>query len=108
MKEREFQSLVVDMAHLFKWRLAHFRPAMTQAGNWITAMQGDKGFPDLVLVRGTTVLFVELKSEKGRISPEQRQWLDDLELVAAATNHVEVHVWRPGHWHNGHIERQLR
>ena len=50
------------------------------------------GFPDLVLVRGDRIIFAELKREKGGVlSPAQRVWLDAL----AATNLVEVHVWRP-------------
>lgn len=72
------------------------------------------GFPDLVLVRDRELLFVELKTDKGRVRPEQQVWLDALEQVAAAVREavdlasdnpssaesdgapfVETHVWRP-------------
>jgi VRR-NUC domain len=57
------------------WRCAHFRPGRTDHG-WRTAVQGDgKGFPDWVLVhdRGG-VVFVELKTVKGKLTPTQEAW----------------------------------
>ena len=65
-------------------------------------MQGDgAGFPDLVLVRKGRLLFVELKSEIGKVSPQQRKWLDDLDKAA------ETYVWRPEDWTSGEIDRRL-
>ncbi len=43
------------------------------------------GFPDLVCVKDGHLLFIELKSQKGRISPWQRVWLDCLADVPSAT-----------------------
>jgi hypothetical protein len=60
------------------------------------------GFPDLVLVRPPCLYFVELKSERGKLSPDQELWLDTL---AGATNSPEVYVWRPSSW--GEIETTL-
>ncbi len=48
------------------------------------------GFPDLVLVRPPHVLFVELKTEKGRVSDQQEQLIEMLKAC-----NQEVHVWRP-------------
>jgi hypothetical protein len=48
------------------------------------------GFPDLVIVTGTSVLFRELKSETGRVSAAQQNWLDALAGVGA-----DADVWRP-------------
>ena len=88
--EAEFQTLVIDYAHLMKWRVAHFRPAQTGKG-WRTAMQGDPGFFDLVLARpGHVTLFVELKSEKGQMTPAQWAWVD-------AVN-GDAEIWRPSDW----------
>ena len=88
--EAEFQKAIIELAHLYGWAVAHFRSAMTQRGNWVTPLQGDaKGFPDLVLVRDG-VIFAELKSEKGKLTPEQQEWID---LLKAAGQ--EVYVWRP-------------
>jgi hypothetical protein len=65
MAEAELLDNVIELAHLFGWRVAHFRPAMTKHG-WRTPVSADgKGFVDLVLVRDRTI-FVELKSTKGR------------------------------------------
>ena len=103
MKEAELQAAVIDMAHLFGWIVAHFRPALTQSGRWVTPVQADgKGFPDLVLVRDE-ILYVELKSERGRLSLEQRMWI---EAIRAAGG--EAHLWRPTDWLNGTVEAALR
>lgn len=103
MNEKELQEAVIDLAHLLKWRVAHFRPAMNAKGEWRTAVAGDgKGFPDLVLVRDR-VLFVELKSDTGRLTVEQQDW-------AFALSHagVEWTLWSPTHWASGTIEHTLR
>ena len=52
-------------------------------------MQGDPGFPDLVLARDGEVLFVELKSSKGKPTTEQVIWLNELGGGC---------VWRPDDW----------
>jgi len=92
VKEEDFLSQIIDLAHIYHWRIAHFRPAWTQKG-WRTAVSGDgKGFPDCVLVKPPRIIFAELKSEKGIVTPAQREWLDTLALLPR----VEVYVWRPG------------
>lgn len=90
ISEDAFQSQVIDLARALGWKTAHFRPALTKSGNWITAVAGDgKGFPDLVLVRDR-VIFAELKRDTEKPSSAQRDWLDALERAG-----VEVYVWRP-------------
>ena len=72
--ERHFQTRVVDLARSLGWRVVHFRPARTATG-WVTAIQGDKGFPDTVLARQGTVWFWELKRERGgRTDADQEAW----------------------------------
>ena len=51
------------------------------------------GYPDLTLVRGKRLVFAEMKSEKGRISLDQRRWLGWLDDAG-----VEVYLWRPSDW----------
>jgi hypothetical protein len=54
------------------------------------------GFPDLVLVRPPRLIFAELKTAKGRVSPAQGEWLEDLGHVASKVGpRIEVAVWRP-------------
>ena len=50
------------------------------------------GFPDRVLVRDR-IVYVETKSEKGKPSPSQIEWLDGLTKAGA-----EVYLWRPSDW----------
>lgn len=69
MTEAELQDTVITAAEFHGWQVFHDRDSRTNR----------PGFPDLVLVRPPTVLFVELKSEKGRVRPEQQTWLDALE-----------------------------
>jgi hypothetical protein len=56
-------------------------------------MQGDVGFPDLVLARGGRVVFMELKSQRGVVSAAQRRWIDALQ----GSGH-EAFVVRPSDW----------
>lgn len=91
--EAEFERTVLELARVFEWKCAHFRAARTANGSWRTPVAGDgRGWPDWVFVRERTV-FAELKSAKGRLSPEQIQWL---EWLKAADQ--EAYCWRPGDW----------
>ena len=81
--ERDFARQVIDLAHLYQWRVHR---------NW-TELHSPKGWPDLVLCRPPRLLFVELKSEKGRTTPEQESWLADLQACGQYTC-----VWRPSDW----------
>ena len=97
MTEAEFQKQVIDAAHLFGWRVAHFRPARTAHG-WRTPVAADgAGFPDLVLVRNHQLIFAELKTDTGKLSDAQRGWLEALPRSV---------VWRPRYWDD--IERALK
>lgn len=85
--ERDVQATIIDLAHAYGWRVAHFRPARTDKG-WRTPVSADgKGFPDLVLVRDR-VIFVELKREGEHPRPDQVEWLNGLSRAGA-----EVYVW---------------
>lgn len=93
--EAEFLGAILECAKVFGWRVCHFRPAWTAKG-YRTPVQGDAGFPDLVLCRGADkrLAFIEVKSDKGKLLPKQKEWLDDLK----ATGRCEVYCWRPTHW----------
>ena len=91
MKEKDFMAQVIDVAHANHWLCAHFRPAMMANGHWVTAVQADgKGYPDLTLVKPPRVLFVEVKGDDGRMSPEQVVWIGNLKSCPG----VETYVWR--------------
>lgn len=87
--EKDWQRDVIRLAQTLGWRVAHFRAVKTPTG-WRTPVQADgAGFPDLCLVRDR-VVFAELKNERGKVRPEQAEWLAALEASG-----VEAYVWRP-------------
>ena len=90
INEKALQNAVIELAHLFGWLVHHTRPAQMPSGRWATPIQGDAGFPDLVLVRGHDTIFVELKSAIGRTSDKQDAWIAALREAGQ-----EVHIWRP-------------
>jgi len=88
--ESDFQAQVIQLARHHGFLVYHHIPAMNRRGKWGSHVQGDKGFPDLVLTNGKRTYFFELKSEKGRASPEQQAWIDA--LVASGQ---EARILRP-------------
>jgi len=95
--EAEFQDKIVKLARLCGWKVAHFRPAMTSRGQWITPVSADgKGFPDLVMVKPPHILFVECKSATGKLTLEQKDWANILHDVMIHPNQrVFQRIWRP-------------
>jgi len=80
-EEDDLINRLIEVGHLNGWVCAHFRPAMMKDGSWRTAVSGDgKGFPDLVFARENDpshfndVLFVETKSETGKLTMDQTMW----------------------------------
>jgi hypothetical protein len=90
--EAELQTLVVDLAHTYGWRVMHVRPSRVGEERWATATS-IPGWPDLTLLGHGRALFVELKSEKGRLRPEQ---LEVIALLRAAG--LDARVWKPSSW----------
>ncbi|MDP9439871.1 MAG: VRR-NUC domain-containing protein [Actinomycetota bacterium] len=90
--EKEFQAQVLDLARRSGWCCYHTHDSRRSA----------PGFPDLVLVRAPVVVFAELKTETGKVRPEQRDWLAALKRCEG----VEARLWRPRDWPE--IEEVLR
>ena len=93
MKEKELQTNIIRLATFRGWHHYHTYDSRKSAFGW----------PDLVLCRPPHLLFIELKSEKGVLSPYQVNWLN----LLGKCNQVAM-VWRPKHWHDGTIERILK
>ena len=89
--EAAFQSAVVDLAKAQGWRVYHTHDSRRSA----------KGFPDLVLVRGKMLLFLELKTNTGQATPEQADWIQALKRV----HHTRTGIARPRDWES--LERML-
>lgn len=95
MTENEFQAQIIDLAHCYGWRCAHFRsvPVRRKDGSYYyqTPVQADgAGFPDLVLCKGKRLIFAELKSPRGVLSDAQRDW-----MAALMETGAEWYVWKP-------------
>ena len=88
--ERDFQRQVTDLALLFGWSWVHFRPAQTAKG-WRTPVEGPlgKGWPDLLLARGSRLIFVELKRDRMRPTEDQEY------VLAVLGEATEAYVWHP-------------
>lgn len=95
MTERELLIVVVECAAWLGWRCFH---------PW-TAIRSAAGYPDLTLchVGQRRIIFAELKAPRGRLTPDQDAWLQDLREAGA-----EVYVWTPSSWLDGTIETILR
>jgi len=81
--ERDLREWVRDLCKLFGWKFLF---------TW-TSIHSPKGMLDLFLINAEQkrVIFAELKTEKGKLTPEQQETFDDLKACGQ-----EVYVWRPG------------
>lgn len=92
MSEKQFQRLVLDLACLEGWHTYHT----------YDSRKSNPGFPDLCLLRRQRCLMVELKSERGKLSTAQEEWLAHWRQVPG----IEVFCWKPSDWDA--IEATLR
>lgn len=90
--EAAFLRDVLALATLRGWRVSHQRPGRTAKG-WRTAIQGHAGFPDLLLVRNGVLLVAELKTDRGRVSVAQAEWLNAFHAAG-----IPGGIWRPRDW----------
>jgi hypothetical protein len=81
ISEKHWQNDVIEIAQLFGWRCYHT----------YDSRRSHPGFPDLILVRPPVLIAAELKTERGRVTPIQQAWLDDLDDCTE----IRTHVWRP-------------
>ena len=80
ISEAQLQSTVVEILEWQGWLTYHTHDSR----------RSDPGFPDLVAVKGNRLMFLEFKSQKGKISDEQIEWLSRLSQA-----HGEVYLVRP-------------
>lgn len=112
MTEAQLLASVIERAEWTGWRVMHPRPARerdrrTGKDRYVTPVQGTwaRGYPDLTMLHPAAgrIMVVELKSADGRLSPEQRDWLDWFRACG-----VDARVWRPDDWLSGVIAEALR
>lgn len=80
--EKYLRQQVIDAAHIFGWK-SYF--------TW-NSVHSPRGMPDLILCKPPRVIFAELKTEKGQVSPSQKEWID---LLAECGGNVECYLLRP-------------
>ena len=88
--EKQFQWQVMQLANLLGWRVYHTHDSRRSVA----------GFPDLILLRASRMLVVELKVGKNKSTAEQTAWLREFSKTGAF-----VAVWTPEHW--GEIQVML-
>ena len=94
MDEQTFQRMVVEVARINGWKVAHFPASLSVRGRHMTATAYDAaGYPDLTLVSSSGVMWRELKTDKGIIGPKQIEWLRILHESGC-----DAGVWRPKDW----------
>jgi hypothetical protein len=91
MTEAELQRLVI-----MSCRRLGLHPYHT-----FDSRRSEPGWPDLVIT-GTAMLFRELKSRDGVLTPAQRRWGSRIERAGG-----DWAVWRPVDWQNLTILNQL-
>jgi hypothetical protein len=95
LSEKQWQGFVVDYARVMGWKAYHHsdsRKAVKRGGELIMVGDADaKGLLDWMMVRPPRVLFVELKREDGKMTPEQTECFAKLSRCPG----VEVYLWKP-------------
>lgn len=83
MNEEQFRRHVRQLAQMRGWTLAYHTH---------NSRRSDAGWPDEVYGHPTAgrTIFIELKTDTGRIRPEQKLWLHHLSECG-----FEVALWRP-------------
>ena len=91
MSEQVWQQQFVQLAGYLGWKHLHVRRSLGRGRKWVTATNID-GWPDLHLWHEGTqrTIYVELKSEAGRLRPQQIEVLGSLTRAGQ-----EVYVLKP-------------
>lgn len=93
------------LAHLLGYHGMYATPLRTARG-WRTPTRGDwgAGWPDLTLIspRRGRLVFAELKTESGKLAPEQEAVIMGMKRAG-----LEAWLWRPSDLDNGTILRIL-
>ncbi len=100
---QQAERLVLDYARWKGWKVLQVRRVFdANAKRWLTPFGADgKGFPDFQFVRDRAV-YAEVKTGKGKLTKEQRQWRDTLRAAGC-----EWYLLRPlENWEE--VERVLQ
>ena len=93
--EKDFQRTVVEYAQALGYLVYHqvdMGRKDPETGRVSYSRRIGPGFPDLVIAGHGRVIFAELKSEKGKLTEDQKAWQEVLYRDA------EWYLWRPSDW----------
>jgi len=84
ISEKDFATWFEELLDTYGYRWMHPRPARVRRGGkdvYETAYTGHKGYLDYTIAHEVKqrLIFAELKSETGKVSPDQQLWFDTLE-----------------------------
>jgi hypothetical protein len=94
--EAQWLTAVGDALDYTGWSWIHHRPGRRASGKWADPVQGNsaRGWPDVFAVRDDRAIAVELKTDSGRVTPEQTEWLARLNAAG-----IETHLlFLPRQW----------
>lgn len=84
MREKDWQQTILDAARYLGWTVIHH----------YDSRRSTPGFPDIIAIKPPRMLAIECKTERGKVTPAQQQWLD----VLAGVPGVTAMVARPSDW----------
>jgi hypothetical protein len=90
--EAAFQARLIDYALSRGWEWMHIGRTGKYTANGAKGTWGT-GWPDLTLVRGTRLIFAELKSQRASLPPPEQQ-----RVLLILSDAAEVYHWRPSDW----------
>jgi len=83
MSEEQFRRKVRQIAKLYGWDMQYHTH---------NSRRSDAGWPDegIAHTEHKRILFIELKTDKGRVTAAQKMWIDALQGIG-----MEAAIWRP-------------
>lgn len=74
--EGDYQQTIIDLLRLNGWKVYHTHDSR----------RSEPGFPDLIAIKGGDLLALEIKSDRGRPTPAQLEWLEAFARVERVTS----------------------
>jgi hypothetical protein len=90
--EAAFQARLIEYALSRGWEWMHIGRTGKYTANGAKGTLGT-GWPDLTMVRGTRLIFAELKAQRAPIPGAEQQ-----RVLLILSDAAEVYHWRPSDW----------
>ena len=88
MNEKAFQAIVITTARENGWLVYHTYDSQKSA----------PGYPDICMIKDGFIMFVELKTDKGKVTTAQRQWIEQFIRHQHHCKNFIIEIWRPHIW----------